>query len=288
MTGASAGALIAPFAFLGAAYDETLRSVFASGEMANLLQSDGLAGLFGTGLFKTAPLRDLIARHVDAALLEAIAREYRAGRRLYVVTTNIDAQRTAIWDMGKIAASGEPGALELFRNVLTASASVPGVFSPVLIDVEADGRRFAEMHVDGGVTTNVLIVPEAALLSGTPLFAPDARPKVYIVMNGKLAPDFEVVTPSTVPIVTRSFETSVRANTRNTLLASYQFAKRRNWEFNLASIDPDYPKSTSIGFDPTYMQQLFEYGYQRGRSGKLWQSTPSDLSLPAPPRVAGR
>ncbi|MGZ3327983.1 MAG: patatin-like phospholipase family protein [Xanthobacteraceae bacterium] len=177
VTGASAGALIAPFAFGGAAYDETLRSVFASGEMANLLQSDGLAGLFGTSLFKTAPLRDLIARHVDAALLEAIAREYRRGRRLYVVTTNIDAQRTAIWDMGKIAASGEPGALELFRNVLTASASVPGVFSPVLIDVEADGKRFAEMHVDGGVTTNVLIVPEAALLSGTPLFAPDARPR---------------------------------------------------------------------------------------------------------------
>ena len=100
VTGASAGALIAPFAFLGAAHDETLRSVFASGEMANLLQSEGLAGLFGAGLFKTAPLRELIARHVDAGLLAAIAQEYRAGRRLYVVTTNLDAQRTAIWDMG--------------------------------------------------------------------------------------------------------------------------------------------------------------------------------------------
>ena len=171
---------------MGSAYDDMLRSVFANGEMANLLQSDGLAGLFGTALFKTAPLRDLIARHVDAALLEAIAREYRTGRRLYVVTTNLDAQRTAIWDMGKIAASGDPRALELFRNVLTASASVPGVFPPVLIDVEAGGKRFAEMHVDGGVTTNVLIVPEAALLSGAALFAPNARPKVYIVMNGKL------------------------------------------------------------------------------------------------------
>ena len=117
VTGASAGALIAPFAFLGAAHDETLRSVFASGEMANLLQSEGLGGLFGAGLFKTAPLRELIARHVDAGLLAAIAQEYRAGRRLYVVTTNLDAQRTAIWDMGKIAASGEPGALDLFRNV---------------------------------------------------------------------------------------------------------------------------------------------------------------------------
>ena len=146
VTGASAGALIAPFAFLGPAYDETLRSVFATGEMANLLQPEGLAGLFGTGLFKTEPLRDLITRHVDGPMLEAIAREHRAGRRLYVVTTNLDAQRTAIWDMGKIAASGDPGALNLFRNVLTASASIPGVFSPTLIEVEADGRRSAEMH----------------------------------------------------------------------------------------------------------------------------------------------
>jgi Patatin-like phospholipase len=287
VTGASAGALIAPFAFLGAAHDETLRSVFASGEMTNLLQSEGLAGLFGAGLFKTAPLRELIARHVDAELLAAIAQEYRAGRRLYVVTTNLDAQRTAIWDMGKIAASGEPGALDLFRNVLTASASIPGVFSPVLIDVEAQGRHFAEMHVDGGVTTNVLILPEAVLVSGTPVFPPDARPKVYIVMNGKLSPDFEVVKASTLPIVTRSFETSVRANTRNTLLASYQFAKGRNWEFNLTSVDPDYPKPNSIGFDQAYMQQLFDYAYQKGRGGILWQSTPSEFRA-LPPRVAGR
>jgi hypothetical protein len=100
--------------------------------------------------------------------------------------------------VGKIAASGDPGALDLFRNVLTASASIPGVFSPVLIDVEADGRRrrFAEMHVDGGVTTNVLILPEAILMSGTPVFPPDAWPKVYVVMNSQLAPDFEVVKAS--------------------------------------------------------------------------------------------
>ena len=261
--------------------------------MANLLQSDFVAGLFGTSLFKTAPLRDLIARHVDDAMLAAIAKEYQRGRRLYIVTTNLDAQRTAVWDMGKIAASGDPQALDLFRNVLTASASIPGVFSPVLIDVEAQGRRFAEMHVDGGVTTNVLIVPEAVLVSGTPLFPPSASPKVYIVMNGKLANDFEVVKASTLQIVTRSFETSVHANSRNTLLASYQFMKSRNWEFHLASLDPNYPKPASLGFDPTYMQQLFEYGYQRGRSGVLWQSTPSELSPPpvsaaAPPRVAKR
>ena len=161
------------------------------------------------------------------------------------------------------------------------------MFSPVLIDVEADGRPFAEMHVDGGVTTNVLVVPEAVLITGTPLFPPDARPIVYIVMNGKLAPDFEVVKASTLPIVTRSFETSVRANTRNTLIASYQFARNRKWEFNLASIDPEYPKPGTRGFDPAYMQQLFDYGYERGRGGRLWQWTPSDQT-PLRPRLAGR
>jgi predicted acylesterase/phospholipase RssA len=186
--------------------------------------------------------------------------------------------------MGVIAGSGDPGALDLFRNVLTASASIPGVFSPMLIEVEADGRRSAEMHVDGGVTTNVLILPEALLVSGTPVFPPDARPKVYVVMNSKLAPDFEVVKASTLQIVRRSFETSVRANTRNTLLASYQFAKSRNWDFNLASIDSDYPKSDTIGFDLAYMQQLFDYGYQRGRAGIPWRSTPTEFKLPLPSR----
>jgi hypothetical protein len=286
VTGASSGALIAPFAFLGTSQDQALRTIFTSGAMENLLQSDGLMGLFGNGLYKTAPLRELIARHIDAKLLEAIARENRAGRRLYVVTTNIDAQRTAIWDMGKIAASDDPGALELFRNILTASASIPGLFSPVLIDVEAKGRHFAEMHVDGGVTANVLIVPEAVLLSGTPLFAPNARPKIYIVMNGKLAPEFEVVKDTTLPIVRRSFETSVRANTHNTLVASYQFAKRRDWEFNLAAIDSDYPQSQTSGFAAAYMRQLFEYGYQRGQSGQLWQASQFELQGAAAARPA--
>ena len=274
VTGASAGALMAPFAFVGPSQDQTLINFFAANEMANLLQPEGLPGLLSAGFFKTAPLRELIARHVDAELLQAIAREHRTGRGLYVVTTNLDAQRTAIWDMGKIAASGDPHALDLFRDILTASASIPGIFAPVLIDVEAEGRRFAEMHVDAAVITNVLVVPEWMLSSGASLFPPDARPKVYIILNRKLAPDFEVVDASTIPIVRRSIETATRANTRTTLLASYQFARARRWEFHLAAIDPTYPKSPTLGFDADYMQGLFEYGYQRGKRSDPWQQTP--------------
>jgi predicted patatin/cPLA2 family phospholipase len=276
VTGASAGALIAPFAYLGSGYDEVLRSVFASGEMENFLQFEGVRGLVGTGLFKTGPLRDLIAKYVDAGTLEAVAQQYRAGRKLFIVTTNLDAQRTAIWDMGRIASSGNPKALDLFRRVMEASASIPGIFSPVLIDVEADGKAFAEMHVDGGVTANIMVVPEAILLANKAILPPGVRPSVYIIMNGKLDPYFEVVTPRTLQIAIRSFETSVRANTRNTLLATYEFSKRRNWQVHLAAIEDSVPNQAKPGFDTAYMRSLFEYGYERGKSGQIWQATPAE------------
>lgn len=291
VTGASAGALIAPFAFLGSSHDEVLRTVFASGEMENFLQFRGVSGLFGTGLFNAGPLRQLIARHVDANILQAVAQEYHKGRRLFIVTTNLDAQRTAIWDMGRIAASGEPGALELFRMVMEASASIPGVFSPVLIEAEAQGRRFAEMHVDGGITSNMLVVPEAILLARKPILGPNVKPTVYAILNGKLGPNFEVVKPTTLRISIRAFMTSVRSNTRNTMLASYEFIKRRGWNLYLAAIDDSFPDPENPGFDTAYMRSLFEYGYERGRSGQMWQRSPADM-IEQPrqraPRVAAR
>lgn len=290
VTGASAGALIAPFAFLGSGYDEVLRTVFASGEMEDFLQFEGVRGLFGTGLFKAEPLKALIAKYVDENVLTAVAHEYRNGRRLFITTTDLDSQRTSIWDMGRIAASGHPGSLDLFRKVMEASASIPGIFPPVLIDVEGNGKRFAEMHVDGGVTANILIVPEAILLARKPLLPANVRPRIYAILNGKLGPYFEVVKPTTLQIAVRAFATSVRSNTRNTLLASYEFIKRRGWTMNLAAIDDSFPNQEKPGFDTAYMRGLFEYGYERGRSGKMWwQPSPAEPGeLPRGARVAAQ
>jgi predicted patatin/cPLA2 family phospholipase len=289
VTGASAGALIAPFAFLGPQYDRVLADVFSSSEFDGFLKFQGLRGLFGTGLFEAAPLRDLIAKHVTPEIIEAIAHEYRKGRRLYVVTTQLDAQRTAIWDMGAIASSPDPRAPELFRQVIEASASIPGIFSPVLIDVEAQGKRFAEMHVDGGVTTNVLVVPDAMLASSRPVLS-NLRPRIYVILNSKLGPYFEVVPANSVRVAIRAFQTSVRANTRNTLLASYEFIRRRNWTLTLAAIDDGYPSATTPGFDATYMKNLFDFGVEQGRSGAAWRRGPgSDAPPPSrAPRVSQR
>jgi hypothetical protein len=282
VTGASAGALIAPFAFLGSSYDPVLKNLFSEGIGEELLQIDGLAAIFGAGVFKTEPLKRLVARYVDEELLDRVGAEYRKGRRLLVVTTNLDAQRTAVWDMGAIASSGSPNALALFREVLVASASVPGVYSPVLISVEGEGRRFDEMHVDGGVRANLLVVPESLLLSSVPVPASGVRPRVYILMNNKLEQDFEMVEGKTLAIVSRSFTTAVKANTQNTLIATYDFARRNKWDFNLASIDADYPTTTSMGFDKTYMRQLFQYGYEQGYRGSPWRKTlPATYTVPA-------
>lgn len=282
VTGASAGALIAPFAFLGPRYDEVLANVFSSGAFKGFLQFEGISGLFGSGLFAAGPLRELIAKHVTAQVLTEIAEQYRNGRKLYVVTTNLDAQRTAIWDMGRIASSSDPGALELFRRVIEASASIPGIFSPVLIDVEAQGRRFAEMHVDGGVTANVLVVPEALMVANRPILPNGVRPRIYVIINGKLGPNFEVVRPTSVRIAIRAFETSVRANTRNTLLASYEFIRRRNWDLTLAAISDSFPSQAKPGFDTAYMKGLFEFGMEQGRTGAAWRRGPGS---DAPPPV---
>jgi hypothetical protein len=273
VSGTSSGALIAPFAFLGVSHDPILRDLFTSGIAETLLRVDGLNAIFGSGVFKTEPLKMLIARYIDEDLLRLVAAQHRRGRRLFIVTTNIDAQRTAVWNMGAIAASDYPDRLQLFRNILVASASAPGLFAPSYIQVQAGNALFQEMHVDGAVTSNVLAVPESVLLQKVAL-TDTAKPKLYIIVNGKITPDFAVIGDGTLSIVARSFYSTVKANTRNTLIATYDFARRNGWQFRLAAIQPDYAMtSTTFNFDTDYMRGLFDLGFSMGRTGQQWQSS---------------
>src|SRR5262249_31607986 len=127
VTGVSAGALIAPFAFLGPEYDSRAAEAFTSGVASVLGDVGGALMLLGTPDLRRQTLSDLVEKHIDRAMLDAIAAEHARGRHLLVVPTNLDAQRAVVWDMGAIAASRNPDALQLFRDVLVASASIPGV-----------------------------------------------------------------------------------------------------------------------------------------------------------------
>jgi hypothetical protein len=201
------------------------------------------------------------------------------------VTTNLDAQRSVVWNLGAIAASDRPDKLEILREVLVASASIPGMFSPVLVDVEANGRRFAEMHVDGGITHDIFILPDPILASQN--FLPNKLSgEIFVIVNNKLAPDFEVVEDHSLTIFVRSLSTMVKASTNRILLSTYQFARSHGLGFNLAAIDPSYPTSTTINFDRDYMLRLFQYGIERARSGPAWRRTLTPTPRPGVPATA--
>jgi predicted patatin/cPLA2 family phospholipase len=273
VSGVSTGGLIAPFAFLGPQYDDTLKEVYTSGVAESLLEDPSIIRvLFGSGLFGNTRLRELVARYVGPDLLAAIAREHAKGRQLLVVTTDLDTQRTAIWDMGKIAAIGSPEALHLFRDVMAASASIPLVFPPILIDAEGQGRSFQEMHVDGGVTAPVLTLPDALLFHGR--LPGSGHLNIYILVNKKLERTFELVPNGTIDVASRSLSSITQSQTRSVILSTYDFARRNRLGFHLSYIERDYPPSSSQGFDTAYMRALYQYGYEKAAAGRAWTTTP--------------
>ena len=272
VSGVSAGALIAPLVFLGPRYDDKLTHAWTSGIAAPLGEGGVLSILFSQDSRRLA-LYDLVSSFVDAEMLKEVAAEHRRGRRLVVVTTNLDAQRPVVWDLGAIAASGQPKALQLFRDVLTASSSIPGAFAPTLIEVEADGRQFAELHVDGGATTQLFTIPEAILSRGLPneLQARAMPARFFIIINNRLKPEFEVVEGSVVPMLARSLSSLIKTHARLTLVATREFARSRNMQFNLTYIGDDFPTDPKPSFETAYMRSVYRYGRDKAASGTLWQ-----------------
>jgi predicted acylesterase/phospholipase RssA len=274
VSGVSTGALIAPFAFLGPAYDATLRDLYTGGLAQSLINTPSIVrAVFGSGLFGNTHLRELVARYVGQDMLLAIAAENAKGRKLLVVTTNLDTQRTVICDMGRIAAIRSTQALNLFRDVLAASASIPVVFPPMLIDAEANGHHFQEMHVDGGVTAPVLTLPEAFLLRNGAL-AGGLRMNIYVLVNDKVERDFQLVSNSTIDIAARASASVIKTQIRSVLYETYDFTRRNNLGFNLTYIDKDVASPGSFGFETSYMRALYQYGYDKARTGHFWAKAP--------------
>jgi predicted acylesterase/phospholipase RssA len=259
VTGVSAGALVAPFAFLGSRYDDQLRTILTAMTDADVFEQGGTP----TSLLDTWPFRHLLEKQITRQMVADVAAEHQRGRRLFIVTTNLDAGRTTVWNMGAIAAHGDDAALPLFRDVLLASASLPGVFPPVLIEVEAYGHRFKEMHADGGMGGPFFIAPES-WLTGASQARLLAR-QIYVIVNGKLSPEFEVTPASPLAVLGRAFSTAVKTGTRVEIANAVAASKRNAIDLKLAHI-PDSFKHSSHGlFDPDYVKALYDFAYRQGR-----------------------
>jgi predicted acylesterase/phospholipase RssA len=223
----------------------------------------------------------MLNRSVDADLLAAVAREHAAGRRLLIGTTDFDSQRLVIWDMGAIASSSDPAALELFRKIMLASASIPGIFPPVYFDVEAGGKRFAEMHVDGGAISQVFLWGANVDLLSTGrqmgIDQPLAPVRLFVLRNGVLRPDWKPIDPSLTAIVSRSFDTLIKAQGIGDLFRLYSMAKREDIAFNIACIPNDFNVPLREPFDRQYMNALFDLGFKLARDGYPWTQDPFEL-----------
>jgi predicted acylesterase/phospholipase RssA len=285
VTGISAGALIAPFAFLGPDYDAGLREVFTAVAPTDVLlfRRFIFALLFNEALADTSPLYRLIERHADERMLASIAAEYRKGRLLLIGTTNLDLQRPVVWNIGAIAASGHPGALTLFRRILLASAAIPGAFPPVLVDVEQDGQTFQEMHVDGGVSTMVFLWPPSI---GARDVGRLRESIAYVIRNGRMDVEREVTSRGLFSIASRSVATLVHFSGVAAVYQLYLTALRDDVRFRLAYVGPEFQAERREPFDPHFMRALFDHAHAQARAGYPWaERPPRTITTEAAPRA---
>jgi hypothetical protein len=280
VTGVSTGALIAPFAFLGGRHDATLRTFYTTIDTDDVVRErDILTAFFGDSVVDSQPLSRLIARVVTPELLQEIAAEYDRGRLLLVGTTNLDTQRGMIWNVTAIAASGHPDALKLIRRILLASASIPVAFPPLMIDVEVDGRRYQEMHVDGGALSQVFFYPPSLHMTAEGTGITRER-RLWVIRNGRLGPQWSQVERNTFAIASRSIDSLILSQGAGDLYRIYLTCMRDDIAFNLACIPDEFQDVPREPFDRVVMTKLFELGRAAAASPDTWKKSPPGFTLP--------
>lgn len=277
VTGVSTGALTAPFAFLGSKYDQQLETVYTTLDTRQIINTRNFfAILGGDSIVDTSPLKNLIEKLIDDEVISDMAREYRRGRQLLVGTTNLDAGRPVVWNLTRMAASEHPDAAKLIRQVLLASASIPGAFPPVYIEVETpDGRKFDEMHVDGGASSQMFFYParfdfkevkEELDVKGTPT--------IYVIRNAFVRPDYQTTSPRLLPIASRTIDSLIRTQGIGDFFRIGVLARRDGIDFEFTYIPDDANEVIGVKptqeFDPNYMKALFKFGQQRTLDGAAW------------------
>jgi predicted acylesterase/phospholipase RssA len=273
VTGVSTGALIAPYAFLGSAWDHELLEVYTSGRAEHLLKSRGLAALFASSLYSGTPLKELVDRYATDELIQAVAREASTGRLLLVATTDVSTGEPVIWDLGSIAMNGGANAHALFRDVLVASASVPGLFPPVVIRVQEEHALYDEVHVDGTISVPFFVPP--AFIEATRNTGDAHSISVYVIVDGRLSEQPASIRLRAGSILSRSVSAGLNHMLRTTLELTATDTQLKGAQLQFAAIPVGYPELDSLDFRTSSMRSLFQYGYQCAQAGRLWTASGS-------------
>ena len=279
VTGISTGALIAPFAFLGPAYDKELHELYTGISFKDIAKKRSMFSVVtNDAVADNTPLKNLVKKHMNQDVLEAIAGEYAKGRMLLIGTVNLDAHRPVIWNITEIAAGHHPGALELVQSLLIASSAIPATFPPVMINVEVDGKKYQEMHVDGGTAAQVFVYPAAIRLNeAAQTVGGDRERKLYILRNARLDPEWAEVERRTLPIALQAITTLIEYQGIGDLYRIYSVTQRDGIDFNLAYIPPTFNTPHTKDFDTLYMRALYDLGYDMAEIGYTWSKKPPVL-----------
>ena len=275
VTGVSTGALTAPFAFLGERYDDELKMLYTTLESSSIFLRRSIFSIFrGDSVADSTPLLTMLEKYVTDDMIAEIAQEHRKGRSLHIGTTNLDAGRPMIWNIGRIANTGHPQAGDLIRQVLLASASIPGVFPPAYIRVQTpDGKTYDEMHVDGGTSAQMFLYPSrtswAELIQ---LLDVQGTPTAYVIRNSRMETEFKPVRARVRDIASRSVASLIRTQGIGDAYRIAVTTTRDGVALELTWIPMDAPRDPGNEvFDPEYMSALFNFGYQRALSGEAWR-----------------
>ncbi len=222
----------------------------------------------GAALADTGPMANLLEKYVTPEFLREVAAQYARGRILMVLTTNLDAQRPVVWNMGEIARVGSKQALELFRSVILASSAIPGAFPPVSIPVEVNGKPYEELHVDGGTTRETFVLPvQAPFRAFDRLYPKPPIRKLYLVKNGKISPEAQVVEAKTLSIATRAIATLIKSQNWSEIYRIYRLADDDHADFNLIAVPDTFTEKPKTIIDPVYQTALYDTAYKIAAAG---------------------
>jgi len=282
VTGISTGALIAPFAFLGPEYDNTLKQAYTTVGAKDIYITRWISFLWNDAFADSTPLAKLIKRYVTKDVLQAVAKAHRQGRRLYIATTHLDADRLVVWNMGAIANSGHPNALKLFRQIILASSSIPGAFPPVLIEVEIDGVSYDEMHVDGGTKSQLFLLAATLDLAELRkklgvLAKVDRKSRIFVIRNAEVGPEPKQVPRNLAEISERALSSLIKTQALSDLIRVYEFARKEGLDFNWVALPAEYEPSGHDEFDTNEMNRLFKLGYGTGLKRNAWLKVPPEV-----------
>ena len=283
VTGYSSGSILAIAAFAGKDSERRLADLFTSISTKDVVKKKSIfAILFGDSVNSPSLFAKKIDDLVDEDLMAKIAKEHAKGRRLYVGTTDLDAQGFVIWDMGALASIGGPDSVKIFRKIILASCSFPAMLPPVYFQVEAGSRRYDEMHGDGGVVGGVFYINQlmesTVSMLGSSAINPGAfKTRVYVLNLCYMSPHSRQVEDNLVAITSRLIETNGASKMIGDTYRIYAYAKEKGWDYNLAYIPEDFKPNQKEMFDMREMQRLFKRGYDDAAVGYKWHKAPPGL-----------